>query len=338
MSLIRLSRKQPLCHETATSDLTLTRYLHPICDEPLPKSFFSLEEANVHLDVLATKVESLRECVVDAAYSNLPKRLATDTSGELEYYNDDSDDDTEMDEAGKVRYCLFRALSRTSNLTLEPELLEELEATRLALSAWSAAFAAVRSSTENEVEYMLTQLYFFCTWFVACTWQDSTEMLCDRFDQQFAHMADIIERIAQAGLVPLTGTSKPQTLPAVSLGSGFVSCLRLIITKCRVLSIRQRCLAVLRTINLQGVDYLVAFLERVVSLESERAGSHLDQSDDRRLPEHARLLEVAMLSMPRGELVSSAGSLTSHMAPNRIVFCVREPSLEGCVRAYIDNF
>lgn len=335
-SQIKRTRKHAPCHDIVTRDLTLPSYLHPLCDEPLPKSFFSLEEANVHLDVLATKVESLKECIVDAAY--LAKRLASDTSDELEYYNDESDDNTEMDVAGQVRYCLLRALARTSNLKLEPELVEEMEATRLDLSAWSAAFAAVRFSTETEVEYMLTQLYLFYTWFVACTWQDSTEMMCDRFDQQFAHMADIVERVAQAGLVPLTGTSKPQTLPAMSLGSGFVSCLRLIIIKCRVLSIRQRCLAVLRTINLQDIDYLAAHLERVIEIENERAGIYLDQSDDRRLPEHARLLEVAMLSEPRNELASSSGILSTRMAPTRMVYCVREPSLDGRVRAYTDSF
>jgi hypothetical protein len=89
--------------------------------------------------------------------------------------------------------------------------------------------------------------------------------------------------------------------PAFSLGSGMITCLVIIVERCRDSLIRRRCINVLQTINLRGIfdtDYLVAYLQAIVEHEEGLArvvnhhlGPDLRASD---IPEAARVLEVVM--------------------------------------------
>jgi hypothetical protein len=99
------------------------------------------------------------------------------------------------------------------------------------------------------------------------------------------------------------GTERLDTPPAFSLGSGVVTCLVAIVEKCRTSSIRQRCIATLRKINLQGLfdtGYLASYLSAVVSYE-EQSAILLAMYDETKVdfqahevPEAARFLEVGM--------------------------------------------
>lgn len=106
-----------------------------------------------------------------------------------------------------------------------------------------------------------------------------------------------------AGCSKVEHTARFATPPAFSLGSGVVTCLAAIVEKCRTSSIRHRCIALVRRINLRGVfdtEYLAVYLQTIVNHEEQTARRlNLDVSAEvglraRDVPEEARLLEVVM--------------------------------------------
>jgi hypothetical protein len=80
-----------------------------------------------------------------------------------------------------------------------------------------------------------------------------------------------------------------------------ITCLVIIVERCRDSLIRRRCINVLQRINLRGIfdtDYLVAYLQTIVEHEeglarlvSHHLGPDLRASD---IPEAARVLEVVI--------------------------------------------
>lgn len=276
------------------SDSDPSRYLFPICKEPMPSSFSSPDQASMHLEILTAQVFDLFDVLYGRAYCDLAETRDISNLGDSE------------------RNCLVRAAQRT--VDLDDESTNDLEATRQNLVAWSAAFTTTPHTSKNHTSYISTQIFFFCVWIWIETWRDTTAMDVDRFVIQFDYITGLCEQYVELHVskTPFRGmatagndgiTGEIDTPPAFSLGTGVVTCLMSIVEMCRVSSIRRRCIVTLQKINLKGIfntKYLVAYLQGIVDHEEEAArecspgvalGPSLQAHD---IPETARLLEVVM--------------------------------------------
>ncbi|KAF7186590.1 Polyamine oxidase 1 [Pseudocercospora fuligena] len=263
-------------------------------DEPLPTSFNTLEEANVHLDALCSfYVENLDALSFVAwAWAKQQPQYAS------------LDDDH--------RNCLEQTAGRFVGLDDRPDLLENIEKLRNHLRKWMSAFAFIALTDINRTEHLLTQIFFFYLWVSVETIRDETEMKADRFDDQFEHITSVVEEYLELRKAEFAADetssfedSQWNTPPSFTIGTGLINCIWTIISKCRISSVRKRCLKVMRAINLQGVfdsGYLASFLERSVQLEEERAKMLMDLDQDQEksdflsheIPEEARLLTYMM--------------------------------------------
>jgi hypothetical protein len=262
----------------------------------MPVKFSDPDEASLHLEVITAKIFDF----FDDLYMHT--REVISQHRDLDVVNHDTQD------------LLIRASLRS--VVLDSSLAEGVENCHRNLEAWMVAFSGVSQTPSNRLSHISAQIFYFCVWIWSKTWLDTTSMLVDRFEPQFDYFTGLCERYVELHLAktPLrsgfsarghgVARERSDTPPAFSLGSGVVTCLVVIVEKCRTSSIRRRCIATLRKINLQGVfdtDYLVAYLSAVVEHE-EQVAQLFDLDDDLKtdfgaheIPEAARFLEVLML-------------------------------------------
>jgi hypothetical protein len=280
----------------SSNDADFGRYLYPICKDPMPMRFSNPDEASLHLEVITAKIFDF----FDDLYIHTREILSRHR--DLDAVNDDT------------QGLLIRASLRS--VDLDSSLAEGVEDCHRNLDAWMLAFSGVSQTPSNRLSHISAQIFYFCVWIWSKTWLDTTSMLVDRFELQFEYFTGLCEQYVELHLAktPLrsgfsargngVGHERSDTPPAFSLGSGVVTCLVVIVEKCRTSSIRRRCIATLRKINLQGVfdtDYLVAYLSAVVEHE-EQVAQLFNLDDDLKtdfgaheIPEAARFLEVLML-------------------------------------------
>lgn len=190
------------------------RYFYPICDKRLPESFFSLGEANVHLDALSS---AIAEITVEVSVC------------------------VDLDEA--------------------PKLASRLKEARRHIRKWMDAFANIPVTDDNANEHRLTRIFCFYTWLSVETCQDVVDIPLDDFEDQFYYIMGVIEKYvgAHQGSTLYIDLGSEESLlpvpPGFAIGTGLVSCVCLIAAKCQDLSIRQRCLQMLKTIDPQGAFY-----------------------------------------------------------------------------------
>ncbi|KAH0046332.1 hypothetical protein KCU78_g95, partial [Aureobasidium melanogenum] len=271
-------------------------YLYPISQNVVCPTFSNPDEASLYLETVTAKIFDV--------YDRLAQHTLKDLDSRTPKLLDSLDEDQEI--------CLMRAALRF--VELDQSLQEAIEECKDSLHIWTKAFRMVPRTSANLLSHISTQIFFFCVYVWVETWQDVDACLVDRFEPQFAYFTDLCEQYLQlhAAKTPRynafacssgTGTDRFHTPPAFSLGSGVVTCLAAIVEKCRTSSIRRRCIALLRKINLRGVfdtNYLATYLQAVVDHEELAAQLHNPDVDlgiglracD--VPEHARLLEVIM--------------------------------------------
>lgn len=263
----------------------------------MPLKFSNPDEASLQLEVVTAKVFDCFDYIYLHAREGLAKHR------NLDELDDDAHD------------VLVRAAIRT--VDLDAGLLEDLKESHRALDAWMVAFSAIPLTPSNRISHTSAQIFYFCVWIWTKTWLDATATLVDRFEPQFEYFTGLCEDFVEShtAKTPLHseflargGEDRPNkvnTPPAFSLGSGVVTCLVAIVERCRNSSIRRRCIATLRKINLQGIfdtDYLITYLTAIFeheeqaasfcSLQDDKSSASLLQAQD--IPEAARLLEVAM--------------------------------------------
>jgi hypothetical protein len=262
----------------------------------MPVRFSDPDEASLHLEVITAKIFDF----FDDLYIHTREILSQHR--DLDAVNDDIQD------------LLIRASLR--NVDLDNSLTEGVEDCHQNLNAWMVAFSGVSQTPSNHLSHISAQIFYFCVWIWSKTWLDATSLLVDRFESQFEYFTGLCEQYVELHLAksPLCsgfsargngfGHERSDTPPAFSLGSGVVTCLVVIVERCRTSSIRRRCIATLRKINLQGVfdtDYLAAYLLAVVEHEEQVAQLFVLDEDlktdfeAREIPEAARFLEVLML-------------------------------------------
>lgn len=310
-------------------------YLFPVCYEPLPTCFYTLEEALVHLDAIGSKTHDFcRDIVVLADKEVIAKRP------DVEALDDD------------LRNCLACAASRTIDLDSRPDIIVRMQDIRHDLNTWMTALASVDTSGQNQAAYFLTQIHFFYIWFVVATWRDETEMLVDRFDEQFAHVLSMAEQYvdlhwevtaSRHTRSNVTQSSASCTRQAFTLGTDLVPCIAVIAFKSRTTSIRRRCVELLRSINLQGVFdsyFLAAFCTLIWNLEEKRARSITGipegvDLESRQVPEEARFIEIELSPMHYkqdfykadvGRLVYAIYDANGELEAHEELFRVERPS------------
>jgi hypothetical protein len=262
----------------------------------MPVRFSDPDEASLHLEVITAKIFDF----FDDLYIHTREILSQHR--DLDAVNDDIQD------------LLVRASLRS--VDLDNSLTEGVEDCHQNLNDWMVAFSGVSQTHSNHLSHISAQIFYFCVWIWSKTWLDATSMLVDRFEPQFEYFTGLCEQYVELHLAktPLCsgfsargngfGHERSDTPPAFSLGSGVVTCLVVIVERCRTSSIRRRCIATLRKINLQGVfdtDYLTAYLSAVVEHEEQVAQLFVLDDDLKtdfeahEIPEAARFLEVLML-------------------------------------------
>jgi hypothetical protein len=275
--------------------LTLGRFLYPICEEPMPASFSNPDEASLHLEVVTAKIFDFYDNLYLHTKDLLGKRR------DLNALNNDTQD------------LLVRASLRT--IELDSELTACVEDAHRSLDAWMSSFTAVAQTSSNRSAHISTQVFYFCVWIWSKTWLDTTATLVDRFGPEFEYFTGLCELYVESHIeqTPLRSnllaggdldeSERLNTPPAFSLGSGVVTCLVAIVERCRISSIRRRCIATLRKINLQGLfdtAYLAAYLLGIADHEEQSARLLMMYDDSKvdfqahEIPEAARFLEAAM--------------------------------------------
>jgi hypothetical protein len=256
--------------------------------------FADVEEASTYVEVVAADIFDVYDDLFEHVYKILAKKGTLDG----------------LDEDHMI--CLVRAAIRTTELDKHME--EAIGESLRSLQAWEEGFKRVPQTHSNLLPHMLTQIFFFCISIFIATWRDSNICLVDRFEPEFEYFTGLCEQYLKLHTAKTSHfnifedcdrelNDRFHTPPAFSIGSGVVTCLAAIIEKCRISSIRHRCIALLRKINLKGIfdtAYLATYLQMIVEYEEQaarRQNSELDLSVGLRacdVPEDARLLQVVM--------------------------------------------
>ena len=274
------------------------RYLTTICLDKMPSAFMSLQVAQIHLDFLGQRA------------NDTYRQLLTSCETYLENHQELCEG---LDEDTSEFHLGF--MSRLLPLESDDHFFHEHTVLRQDIREWLSAFATVQVNQDNRSDHLLVQVYFFYLWYRTETWRDGTETLADRFDEQFSHITDLAEQyialhsgttqyLSPAGETSNQVANVFSTPPLFSFGTGFVTALMLIAIKCRISSIRRRCVAMIRAINLQGFfdsAFIAAYLDAIIELEEQRTREITGCVDPSKsfesadVPETARLFEPMML-------------------------------------------
>lgn len=231
-----------------------------ICDRPLPNSFFVLEEANVHLDILSSQITEIEFEIATIARVD---RMGSDCNI--------------TNSAGSSRSS-HAAYTGTEPQEMAADTTWKLDKARQDIRAWMDAFAHIPVTDENEMEHRLTSIFCFYVWFRIETCDYTDEMGVDHFQQQFdyivslaeSYICDLKDSSESVTNVPRGTKNTTSLFPGLTMGTGLVTCICLIITKCRDSSLRQRCMQVLQTIGPSGSFYgydIIARMQAVIGKE-----------------------------------------------------------------------
>lgn len=260
----------------------------------IPTSFLSLEDAQVHLDVLANAVHRVRgrllSIATDAAKLQFPNATANDLS------------------------CLAEATSRSMDLSEQAELVEEMEEVRRQVASYMSAFVAIpmEEPMEPQQTHLKMQMHFTSIWIIVSTWRDEDESSSDRFDVQFRHMISTATRYLQLNTIASPSDSPIPSTPSISsvkqvpftLESNIALCLFLVSAKCRKSNLRKQAAKLLRRASLCGLFdsmLLAEYADRLVDLEEHRvrqlSGEDMgyDDFDYEDVPEAARIIDSVIL-------------------------------------------
>lgn len=241
--------------------LRTCRYLYPICDKQLPDNFFSLEEANIHLDTLSSSITEITDDLdlIARGEGNSPEDLVG------------------IDARMSNYFCAFDRpvvdLEQHSSLALR------LENARSDTRKWLAAFTNIPVTDENAMEHRLTRIFGFYTWLSVETCQNEDYTTLKQFEEQVCYIVGVMEEYVDAyhdGNLHSSSskhTSRPQVLPGITMGTGLVPCICLVIAKFQHPHIRQRCMRLLRTIGPCGPFYsddIVHYMQAVVDTSEVR--------------------------------------------------------------------
>jgi hypothetical protein len=245
----------PSGHWYRSLSVRIHRYLHPVCDKQLPGNFFSLEEANIHLDTLSSSVTEITDDLDLLARGDGVGLVVSDgTDARMSNY-----------------FCAFDRPA--INLDQHSSLACRLKTARHDIRNWLAAFTNIPVTDENAMEHRLTRIFGFYTWLIVETCQNEDYRTFKHFEEQVCYILGVMEEYVGAyhdgNLLPDSSkhTFQPQVLPGITMGTGLVPCICLIIAKTQHTYIRRRCMSLLRTIGPCGPFYgddILHYMQAVV--------------------------------------------------------------------------
>lgn len=158
------------------------------------------------------------------------------------------------------------------NLDKHASLALRVETAQHDVRKWLAAFTNIPVTDENATEHRLTRIFGFYTWLSIETCNDDRTNL-KHFEEQVCYIVGIVEEYVDAyqdgNLLSNSNRHmfQSQALPGITMGTGLVPCICLIIARFQHPHIRQRCLRLLRTIGPCGPFYsddIVTYMQAVV--------------------------------------------------------------------------
>ncbi|KAF2163089.1 hypothetical protein M409DRAFT_26535 [Zasmidium cellare ATCC 36951] len=253
---------------------------------PTPKVFASLNDAQLHLDVLTSAIYCARGELLHLAEEEL--RTSRDVST--------------LD--GKQLRCLVSASSRLVNLGENPRLEQHIRALERSVAAWSSALACIPATSEHPDHQfrLLLDVQFFELWLTSSTWLDRTETVGDRFDKYYPYMLSRIEEYLKGAFQDSDYLNAPRAggpLRAFALSQEILLPLFGIAMRSRDTRTRRRALLIPSRLHIQeslvDSDFLAAVMERIVDEEETAARTMNGFPPDRPLtcndvPEAARFM------------------------------------------------
>ena len=160
------------------------------------------------------------------------------------------------------------------NLDQHPPLVLRLKNAQHYIRKWLAAFTNVPVTDENAMEHRLTRIFGFYTWLSVETCHNEDLVSLKHFEEQVCYIVGVMEEYVDAyqGGKSFSSSSKvvsqPQVLTGITMGTGLVPCICLIIVEFQHPHIRQRCMRLLRTIGPCGPFYsddILHYMQAVVN-------------------------------------------------------------------------
>ena len=258
-------RRSPYIHSEATK-LSL--------EIEIPTAFSSVKEAKVHLDTLSSLVFVLRGELLKASEQLLLAAYGT------------------PDDWAK-HYCIAYAKARQLRPCFVSHLSHQRQNLLTSFDQWSASLAALASSNRRAVLHL--QVAKFLPYFLTSTLQDTCEIICDRFDDQFREVVELATEFMEMS------ENKPFENYKFVPESGILASLYLVGVKCRNPCVRRKANELLLYSTVQeglwtGCIY-GRCIKRLIDIEEDRARAVFGLKDHEEVtyvPEEARFSDVTI--------------------------------------------
>lgn len=236
----------------------------------LPAKFASLEEARAHLDTLTSIAFGFRGELLKVAENemNAPGLEARDWA---------------------YHYCVLHASVRRLDFSHNSEFGTKQVKILTAFDAWSSAVDTLNQAHKRQALLML-RIQMFYPWFIIATLQDLAACLCDRFQEKFH---EIINMVSQ--YVGLACCQSQEF--TFGLEPGITASLYLLGIKCREPTTRRKAIEFLSNSTVQeglwNRKVFALYCQQFMEVEERRARELVgtDQAFDH-IPEQARFNDV----------------------------------------------
>lgn len=259
-------RRSPYIRSEVTAKLPL--------EIDIPSAFSSVKEAKVYLDSLSSLAYACRGELLKMSEQIL---LAAG--------------DTPRDWAR--HYCIAYAKARQLRPGCLPQLAQKRQCLLNAFDKWASSLTALQSPNRRAVIHL--QVTKFVPYFLISTLQDTCEIICDRFDDEFQEVVDLAAEFMD------TSVYKPFENYKFVPESGILASLYLVGVKCRNPYIRRKANGLLLRSTVQeglwtGCIYGQS-IKRLIEMEESRARTLFGLREDEEVtyvPEEARFSDVVM--------------------------------------------
>lgn len=236
-------------------------------------------------------------------------------------------------------YCIAYANARQSRPHHLSHLAHQRQTLLNALDKWSSSLAALKSTNRRAVIHL--RVTKFLPYFLISTLQDTCEIICDRFEDQFKEVVDLAVEFMS------TSESKPFETYKFVPEAGILASLYLVGLKCRNPCIRRKATDLLLASTIQeglwtGCIY-GRCVKRVVNMEEARARVVFGHSDDEEVtyvPEEARFSDVIIDTGMDDEIRTAriicarfVDGTSSELEVMEDIFSLREPEATSVFKA-----
>lgn len=214
----------------------------------LPPAFTSLEEARAHLDTLTSITFGFRGELLKLVEKDSP--LATNNKTDWPHH-----------------YCMLNSAIRRLDLEADPELAGKKDKILAAFDSWSKSLGKLDQSNRRQGLLML-KIQKFYPWFIMATLQDIRATSCDRYQEDFESILDMVLEYMSINCSECPGFT-------FALEPGITASLYLVGIKCRDPFIRREIIEILAKMKVQEGMWsrrsFATYCQRFMDLEETRA-------------------------------------------------------------------